>query len=218
MFITYYRLLFCRRGRKYLMKFKIWELALLTALAVTLLCGFVMEDDIEELSEKLIRIHVVANSDSESDQQLKLEVRDEVLNVLEDMLSDANDKEEAARIINDNISLIEEAAKEEILEQGYPYEVSAKLTVESFPTRDYDTFSLPAGKYTSLRIKIGEAAGQNWWCVVYPNLCTAAATENGFATFNLTEEETMLIKEETAGYTVKFKLIEVFGRLEQLFG
>ena len=198
------------------MKLKIWEISLITAIVITLLCGFVIKGEQSELSDKLIRIHVVANSDSDADQALKLEVRDAVLEAIRPLLKDVSDKEAAENILKKNTGLIQSAAEAEVLKQGYAYAVTANITAEGFPTREYDTFSLPAGYYTSLRVVIGTGEGHNWWCVVYPSICTTAALREETAAVNLTDEEVSLIQTETAGYTIKFKIMELFGRLEQL--
>lgn len=198
------------------MKLKIWEVSLITAIAVTLLCGFLINDEQSELSDKLVRIHVVANSDSDEDQALKLDVRDAVLEALRPLLEGVSDKDTAEEIIAKNTGLIQAVAEAKITEQGYSYPVTANITVEGFPTREYDTFSLPAGYYTSLRVIIGEGSGHNWWCVVYPSICTTAALEEDATVVSLTEDEVSLIKTESAGYVVKFKIMELIGKLEQL--
>lgn len=200
------------------LKLKIWEMSLIVALVVTIFCGFMFENDAKELSEKLIRLHVVANSDSDADQSLKLDVRDEVLAVLSEILAESSDKAEAQSLIDANISQIISAAESEIAAQGYAYTVTAEITVEDFPTRDYDTFSLPAGEYTSLRIKIGEADGQNWWCVVYPAICTPGAMdESDDAVMTLSDDEISLITMKDSGYKFKFKTIEIINTILSWF-
>lgn len=201
------------------MKFKIWEMALMTALAVTMLCGFVWQADGQEMADKMIRIHVVANSDSAEDQALKLSVRDAVLDSLESILAGAEDKTAAEKRVEAALEALRQTAENEVRRQGYTYTVTAVLTEESFPTRDYDTFSLPAGRYTSLRIVLGAGEGHNWWCVVYPALCTAAAVEDSEAAETLSPEEIGLITEENTGYVIKFKTIEWMNGLRAfLFG
>ena len=201
------------------MKFKIWEMALMTALAVTMLCGFVWQADGQEMADKMIRIHVVANSDSAEDQALKLSVRDAVLDSLSPVLAGAEDKTAAEKRVEAALEALRQTAENEVRRQGYTYTVTAVLTEESFPTRDYDTFSLPAGRYTSLRIVLGAGEGHNWWCVVYPALCTAAAVEDSEAAETLSPEEIGLITEENTGYVIKFKTIEWMNGLRAfLFG
>ncbi len=206
----------CEQGQgaqKTRYKLKLWEISLITALCVTLLCGFVMDGSQRELSDKLIRLHVVANSDSGDDQALKLRVRDRVLEALEPVLEGAGSSGEAERRLRDNLELAGSAAEKELTDSGYDYGVTVSLRQEYFPTRDYDGFSLPAGEYTSLRVEIGEAAGHNWWCVVFPPLCTEAAVKEDMEAMGLTEDESALITEEN-GYVIKFRLIEIFEKLK----
>lgn len=199
------------------MKLKIWEISLIAALVISILSGFVMANDQKELSEKLIRLHVVANSDSEKDQNLKLDVRDQILSELAIILNGVTDRDIAETLIEENLSLLEESCVEEITKQGYDYSVKAAITVESFPTREYETFSLPAGDYVSLRVIIGTGEGHNWWCVVFPPICTTAATESDLEVMNLTDDEISLITEDSTGYIIKFKAIELFEKVISIF-
>ena len=200
------------------MKLKIWEMSLIFALVITTLCGFMTENDRTELSEKIIRLHIVANSDTDIDQDLKIDVRDEVLKELANIVDVQAGKDEAEEMIEKNIDDIILTAEREIKSQGFDYEVTAKITEEYFPTREYETFSLPAGKYTSLRIIIGAGEGHNWWCVVYPSLCTGAALESFEDAVGLTDDEISLITENGKGYVIKFKIMELFGKIQMLFG
>lgn len=197
------------------MKLKIWEMALLTTIVMALLCGFLWEADGEALSDKLVRIHVVANSDDIIDQELKLDVRDTVLAYLQPLLEDAEDRAEALKIIETKLPILAECAAQEVTRQGYAYPITVRLVKEYYPTRIYDTFSLPAGAYTSLRIEIGEAAGKNWWCVVYPALCMSAAAEEQVVALDDSEME--LICCEKTEYVVKFKVIEWINFLKARF-
>lgn len=197
------------------MKLKIWELSLIMAVVITILCGFVLEDHQQELSDKLIRLHVLANSDSDEDQAMKLEVRDAVLTVLTPLLTDCASQEEAAEIITANLETLDKVAEETV---GTEDSVTVTLTREHYPTREYDTFSLPAGEYTSLRIQIGAAAGHNWWCVVFPPLCMEVAEEtNALEASSLTDEEVALITKEDDGHIIKFKALEVLDQLRGIF-
>jgi len=197
------------------MKLKIWEMSLIVAIVITLLSGFVLDNSQNELSGKLIRLHVLANSDSDEDQALKLTVRDSILSEISDILIGAESKSEAVTIIEENIPALTKIAADKIEEEGYDYSVSMSIENEDFPTRIYDTFSLPAGNYTSLRVEIGESEGQNWWCVVFPPLCvTAAEGEDSLETTELTDEEVSLITEEYTGYVIKFKALEILDSIK----
>lgn len=164
-----------------------------------------------QIAEKLIRLHVIANSDSEEDQALKLRVRDAILSEAEGILSACADLPSAEEQLTAALGQMTEIAEDTLAEAGCDDQVSAVLSWESYPTRDYDTFRLPAGRYLSLRLTIGAGAGQNWWCVVFPPLCNAATTEEftaAGAAAGLTAEELALLTEETGGTVVRFKVIE----------
>ena len=171
----------------------------------------------DDLSNKVVRLHVLANSDSEEDQALKLLVRDAVLERAEDVLVQTSDRAEAEGKLRGHLLEFERAAAEVIREEGYDYTVTVELADTEFPTRAYDGFTLPAGEYLALRVLIGEAAGQNWWCVVFPPLCTAAAADTSVSAMatGFTEEEIKLITEEDSGYILKFKVVEFWEELRQ---
>ena len=155
------------------------EIALMLAAALILTSGAVALHTQSELADKVVRLHVLANSDSEEDQALKLKVRDAVLARAAEVLEGTESREEACRRLTDILPELEKTAKAVISANGYDYGVRAELAETAFPTKDYDGFSLPAGEYLALRVLIGEAAGQNWWCVVYPPLCFVSGESNG---------------------------------------
>ncbi len=161
----------------------------------------------ERLAEKTVRLHVVANSDDEADQAQKLAVRDAVLPVISALTADCKDAQQAREVLAAHLSEIQAAA----LTASNGREVTASLTNEAFPTRYYETFTLPAGTYPSLRIRIGAAQGHNWWCVVFPSLCFAAtsdALEESAAVGGFDEAETDLITGGEETYTIRFKVFE----------
>lgn len=125
----------------------------------------------EEIAGKIIRFHVLANSDSEEDQQLKLEVRDAIGSYMQTKLSGVSDINESRQIVTENLSSIEEQAEKVISEEGYTYTVSARLTRTDFPEKTYGPYTFHAGNYEALEVTIGKGSGHNWWCVMYPNLC-----------------------------------------------
>lgn len=199
------------------MKLKRWEIALIAAVIITVLCGSVLNVEANALSDKLIRLHVVANSDTGEDQELKLKVRDSILERLEKLLYGVSGKDEAQEIVEKNLDMLSSTAEKTISENGYDYTVKASICRESFPTTEYETFSLPAGIYSSLRIKIGEAKGHNWWCVVFPPVCTSASLADDSATIGLTDNQVFLMTAESGGYKVKFRALELIGELKALF-
>lgn len=195
----------------FMKKRSLWLLlfALLAAGTMALLAALQMEQ--QALSGKLIRLHVVANSDSELDQSRKLRVRDAVLTVTQPLLSEADDPEQALIQALPEI----QAAAEACLNGADSVRVS--FGPERFPTRVYDSFSLPAGVYRSLRVTIGSGEGHNWWCVVFPSICfraTADDLEAAAASGGFTEEEVALITESDQNYRLKFKAIELLQELK----
>lgn len=156
----------------------------------------------QALSENLIRLHVKANSDSEYDQELKLIVKDEISVYTQTLMDEAESLEEAEVLINDNLANIEAVANECLQELNCDYTATVSFEMEYFPTREYETFTLPAGDYTSLKISLGQAQGENWWCVVYPSLCTSVAISS-----KLSESEEVLVTETPK---ISFKIYEVY--------
>ena len=198
-------------------RLKIWEIALLLGVAVCLLSGAKALHTQVELADKVVRLHVLANSDSEEDQALKLQVRDAVLDRAEDLLAQTSSRAEAEGKLRGQLLEFERLAEAVVREAGYDYEVTAELTDTEFPTREYEGFTLPAGEYLALRILIGEAAGRNWWCVVFPPLCTAATADVPASAMaaGFTEDEVRLITEEDRGYVLKFKAVEFWETLRE---
>ena len=192
------------------------ELTLMIVAALALTSGAVALHTQSQLSEKVVRLHVLANSDSEEDQALKLKVRDAVLEQATETLRGADSQAEASRRLTDILPELEETARAVITANGYDYGVRAELAETSFPTKEYDGFALPAGEYLALRVLIGEAAGQNWWCVVFPPLCTAAASDVPTVAQDagLTDQEVALITEADEGYILKFKSVELWQTLK----
>jgi len=196
-------------------RLKAWEIALLIGLAVFLLSGALSLQTQEVLSDKVVRLHVLANSDSTEDQDLKLQVRDTVLERATELLEQSADRKEAEGLLRGNLLELERLAEEEIHSNGYDYSVTAELSNTNFPTRKYDGFTMPAGEYLALRIVIGEGKGQNWWCVVFPPLCTAVTTDVSMTALaaGLSEEEVNLITGEQ-GYILKLKVVEFWEALQ----
>lgn len=201
-------------------RWKKWELALLLGLCAAMLWGAWSMQRQDALARKMIRLHVIANSDSAEDQALKLEVRDRVLDFTTTVLQRSADMEDAQLRLREELTRIESIAQQEISAQGYDYQVTAQLASTEFPLKEYDGFSLPAGEYMALRLVIGEGAGQNWWCVVYPPLCTAAATDMPETAIRagLSGDDVSLITEEDAGYVLKFRSLELWEQLRQWLG
>lgn len=200
----------------YTRKWKIAELSLLVALAAVLLWGAASLHRQDALQEKLVRLHVIANSDSEDDQAMKLRARDAVLAQATVLLEQSADRAEAMARLEESLPRLEKAAYEAC---GGVYSVEASLGMAEFPRKEYDGFALPAGEYMALRVVIGEGAGQNWWCVVYPPLCTASCTawEDTARCGGMDEGDVKLMAEED-GFVLKFRAVELWERLRQRMG
>ena len=198
-------------------KLHLLEIAALLAVAVTLIWGIWSLQEQDALEKKMIRLHVLANSDEQYDQDLKLLVRDKVLAEATALLEESADMQDARTRLENALPQLEQTARQEIAAQGYDYTVSARLENTEFPLKEYDGFALPAGEYLALRVLIGKAEGQNWWCVVYPPLCTAAATdmEETAMSAGLGKGDLSLITEENTGYVLKFRSLELWESLRQ---
>lgn len=200
-------------------KLKRWEVALLCGVLAALLWSAWAGQEQAELAGQVIRLHVLANSDSQADQELKLAVRDRVLEQAGDLYPEDATLEQAREILEDNLDELAAAGQQVVDEAGKDYLVTAQLEECWFPTKEYENFALPAGEYTALRVVIGEGEGQNWWCVAFPPLCLGVATESveeATAAGLFTEDQAGLMTRENEGYVLKFKSLELLGELRGL--
>lgn len=171
-----------------------------------------------DLAENVFRLHVLANSDSEEDQNLKYIVRDALLSYMNEICANCETKQEAIAIVEQNLDTFKQIALDTIKNEGYDYDVTLEIGNFEFPTKQYGDISFPAGFYDALRVKIGEAKGQNWWCVMFPPLCfvdisSGVVPEESKEVLeeNLTEEEFALVSSDDSsdsGIQFKFKLLE----------
>ena len=186
-------------------------LGVLAILFSTLIIAVMPTEAEAEIYEDTLRLHILANSDTGEDQELKLKVRDRLLTEYGEMLK-GESIGEAVGIINGKLSEIEEDVEEWIREYGYSYDASVTLSREWYDTREYEDFTLPKGEYTSLRVIIGEGEGKNWWCVMFPPLCLDIASESAPADDGIssyTDEEIRLISGKK--YNIKFKILELIS-------
>ena len=200
-------------------KLKRWELALMLGVLCALVLGVWLSREQQELADSVIRLHVIANSDSSGDQALKLAVRDQVLAQAEDLYPEGASLEEAQKALEGHLAALAAAGRAVVEEQGYDYPVTAPITPCWFPTQEYEDFALPAGEYTALRIVIGEGEGRNWWCVAFPPLCLGAASETveeAAQAGYFTQDQARLITGENGGYVLKLKSMELLGELKEL--
>lgn len=198
-------------------KFSKFLRALALALSISLalsLCGFAGECN--EIRGRVLRLHVLANSDSEEDQALKLKVRDTIVETAAGLFDTAGNEAEALEQAKKRLPEIEAAAQQRVYDEGYDYEVHATLVNMYFTTRQYETVTLPAGFYDALRITIGSGEGHNWWCVVFPPMCVSAATQAAELSDVLEPEQEEIVTSPQK-YEVRFKIVEVFEGIGRQF-
>ncbi len=164
-------------------------------------------DSCEELYSDVMRIHILANSDSAADQSLKLAVRDKVLEACSRYYDGCSGKDEALDITRSHIGEIEAVAEREVRRRGFDYPVSARIVTDDFDTRYYGSFTMPAGRYDALRLTIGDGAGKNWWCVMYPSLCVGAASADDMKE-ELDRGEYRVVTSDR--FDFRFRLVEYF--------
>lgn len=205
------------------MLYKKWKgrilILLAVALAVEIFCR--QAAAVGEIEEKVLRFHVIANSDSEKDQALKLKVKDTLVEALQPLLEEAEDLKETKAIVKDHLAEIEALARETVDAYGQGEEVHAELVNTYFPVKSYGDCTFPAGNYDALRVTIGEAAGRNWWCVLYPSLCFVDTVHGVVPEDSKEELKNVLTEEEyeslftwgESNYRIKWKFVELFKNL-----
>lgn len=182
----------------------------ISVLVVGVCSGILLTHTADEIAASTLRLHVIANSDSATDQANKLAVRDAVLMEMEALTADCTNKSETMETVRANTDRLASAAARTLAELGCDAPVSVIVTREEYPTRTYEDFALPAGMYDSVQVKIGEAAGQNWWCVLFPPLCMGVAeAKEELLEVGFTPGQVKLITDtEDMDYVVRFKVVE----------
>ena len=187
-------------------------------LALALIVGMFPVHGESEIYDTVVRLHVLANSDTVEDQALKLKVRDEVIKTVSPAVEGCKSQSEAALAIERIMPEIKEAAVRTIEDNGYHYSVEVLLGEEYYPTKTYESCAFPEGKYLSLRVLIGEGEGENWWCCLFPPLCLSAATDQGksnedaFISVGLNADQYKIVTEtENPKYKVRFKILETIS-------
>ena len=202
-------------------KLQLWEAALFLAFGLTLTAGVWASASESALAGQVLRLHVVANSDSEQDQALKLLVRDAVLAQAGEILDGVSDRQSAEQVLIPHLDELVRSAAEALAAEGCGDAVTVVITDQWFPTKEYDGFALPAGQYRALRVTIGEGKGRNWWCVVFPPLCLGSVTEESVETVageTLSDGQVALITGQDGGYVLKFRFIEWWNELLRSLG
>ncbi len=195
-------------------------IAIVATLCILMFIGLLPVHGEAEIYDSVIRLHVLANSDSEEDQAVKLKVRDALLEVTVPLLENCTDRDLAEEIIKENMETLRAVAEQTVRESGSNDAVTIHLSRETYPRKNYESFCFPGGEYLSLRVCIGEAEGRNWWCCLFPPLCLGAATadkddaEESFVSVGFTPSQYKVITQsEKPVYKVRFKLLELlFGR------
>ncbi|NLG92436.1 MAG: stage II sporulation protein R [Clostridiales bacterium] len=193
---------------------KLIEKSLLLAFILTVLFSFTgFAAGCEDIPNHVLRLHVLANSDSKEDQELKLKVRDRILAESSRMMDHVTNKEEAQNAVRAALPKLKSAAEDEIRKQGYHYPVDVKMERMYFTTRQYKTTTLPAGEYDALRVSIGKAEGHNWWCVIFPPMCLPAAEEPKELRDVLNENQLQIV-EGKGDFEIKFKTVELYEQFK----
>ena len=189
---------------------KLFEKSLIIGFLLTFIFSFTgFANNCDNLSTKVLRLHILANSNSKADQELKIKVRDKIIEKSGDFLNGATDKVSAQNLTAENLENIKKIALEEVQNQGFSYPINVEITDMYFPTRKYGNTTFPAGHYDALRILIGEGKGRNWWCVIFPQMCLGSAKSSATADAILSNSEKDIVNSGEK-YEIKFKMVEWF--------
>lgn len=189
---------------------RVWEAAALMSLSICLCAAVWAQGRQERLSAGLVRLHVLAVSDSEQEQKIKLNVRDAVLEYITPMLENSQSREESEKLLNAELDAIREAA----ISAAEGREVTVTLGKEHYPKREYEGFTLPAGSYDSLRVVLGEGKGKNWWCIVYPPVCLSAVQSEELRETMNADDYALVTQQQ--GYEIRFRAVELWGEIREL--
>ncbi len=191
------------------------EISVIIGLIVSIIVSTVSFGyECEKIRNDVIRLHVIANSDSEADQRVKLKVRDALLECGKEMFSGNVDVNNAEEKLNLYKKILIETADKVLAENGMEYKSDISLKEEYFATRQYEEFTMPAGEYLALKVILGEGSGKNWWCVMFPPLCLPAASENKDLNVVFSENGADIVGNSNK-YVIKFKIVELFEEIKQ---
>lgn len=192
------------------------ELSILFGLIFAILLSFTKFDAAcNDVRENVVRLHIIANSDSKADQELKLKIRDEILKINQNIFENTENYTDALILCAENLDVFEKTANRVIKENGFDYTAKASIGDTYFETREYDTFTLPAGTYKSLNVKLGDAEGKNWWCVVFPAVCIPAAADTDLS--KSVSRDGVYITSNPQKYVIKFKAVEIYEDIKSFF-
>ncbi len=165
-----------------------------------------------KISNDVFRLHILANSDSEEDQNLKLKVRDEILKSGQELFLNCNSLDEIIKVSSDNVKFFKDIAEKCIKENGYNYPVNIYVDKEYFSTRKYDKITLPSGFYNALKIEIGNAEGHNWWCVMFPAICLSAVSDEEI--YEILDDDEIDLINSNEKYEIRFKIVEIYSKIK----
>ncbi len=202
--------------RKFKINSRLAELSLLLGLFCAIFASLASFDvACEDLRHNVLRLHIIANSDSPEDQEVKLTVRDKILEAGSELFENETELSVAEDKAKTNLKLFKSTADNILEKNNFSYTATAEIGNAYFETREYEDFTLPAGNYRSLIIKLGEGKGKNWWCVVFPAVCIPAAEDARLS--DSTSENSAQIAENPDKYVMKFKTVEIYEDLKRLF-
>lgn len=188
--------------------------SLCVAFVLTVILSMIpFEARCQNISNEVFRLHILANSDNEADQELKLKVRDAILNQTENLYQNATSKTDAIKLTQENLYNIIDLAEQTIQANGYDYTVNAKVTKTYFNTRYYGDVTMPSGFYDALQIEIGSGNGKNWWCVMYPSLCVGSVCNSDILRNTLNDDEMDIVIDD-GDFKFKFKIVEYYETLK----
>ena len=192
---------------------KAFELALIFGFICSVFCSMASFDaSCEELRDNVLRLHIIANSDSKTDQELKLKIRDAVLAESDALFEESANLNSALEKAEENLLVYEKIANRVIAEEGLNYRATAKIGKTFFETREYDDFTLPAGEYDALILEIGEARGKNWWCVIFPSVCVPTQKAD---LKDSVGKKSAQIAENPRPYKIRFKSVEIYEKIKR---
>lgn len=190
------------------MKIRLAEISAFAALFMCIFSCICFENDCEDIRDNVLRLHVIADSDSAEAQSLKLKVRDEILSKGGELFSGNDSLASAENKLSDNLDELKAIAERTVRESGYTYSAEVELAKCYFPTRQYGDITLPAGNYNAVRVILGEGGGQNWWCVMFPPMCLPAASEDEVKITDVLDEKSMDIVSKRQKYEVRLWIVE----------
>lgn len=204
-----------QKERVNVMKIRIFEISAFAAFIISIALCIAFEGDCEDIRSNVLRLHVIADSNSAEAQRVKLSVRDALLEESGELFEGNGNIEEAEIRLSENLDTMKAVAERTLREEGYTYSAEVEITECYFPTRQYGNVTLPAGYYNALRVVLGEGEGENWWCVMFPPMCLPAASKNEAELSDVLDERSLEIVSDSGKYEVRLWVVEKWYELKQ---